>query len=115
METGIYPGKRRVSYRHRMIKFCEVNDINIEKGFDDVELSKIALIDISIEQRPLLLKVTFNREKSAYEYLLEINKHPSNYRVLNFKTGKEYSLEIQQKPVVTNMFNNQKEADPTYG
>ncbi|MCP4492182.1 MAG: hypothetical protein GY820_33470 [Gammaproteobacteria bacterium] len=40
--------------------------IKTKKGFDDVERSKIALIDIGIEQRPLLLKVTFNREKSAY-------------------------------------------------
>ena len=115
MSSGIYDGKRRLSYRKRMEQYCEKNGIAIESRFHQEETAKIAIIDWSIEQRPILLWRTFNREIDVYRYLREQNKHPANYQVLNFKSGKEYILKMAEKPEVLRTFNNQIDADPIYG
>lgn len=98
-----------------MKQYCEKNGIKIDNRFHEVEIAKISIIDRSIEQRPLLLHHTFTREIDAFRYLKEENKHPANYQVLNFKTGKEYQLQISEKPVMVGTFDKQEDADPVYG
>lgn len=97
-----------------MKRFCEVHKVKIERGFDEEEAGKIAVIDMSIPQRPLLLAATFAYPAAAYQHLKEINRHPSNYRVLNFKTGKEYSLLFASKPEVKGDFDPQRDADMVF-
>ena len=104
-------GDRRVSYRKRVLQYCEKESIKIHHKFEDQETLKIVLIDISIPQRPLLLWRSFNRTESAFEYLFEENKHPLNYRVMNFKSGKEYKLDIGKKSSVKSKFDQQISTD----
>ena len=78
-------------YFNSVLAYCSQNDVTVPKSFQDEDPSKFVLIDISVPQNPRLVIESFDYEKQIYDYLKQENVHPWNYRVLNFKTGREYT------------------------
>lgn len=77
-------------YYHLMVDYYESTGVDIPSAFRDEDPSKFALIDLTIERRPILLVETFDYPKQIYDYLKVRNLHPLNYQVLNFKAGREF-------------------------
>lgn len=81
-------------YYKIIVSYCESNGIKMPKEFHDTDPHKFALIDMTIEQRPLLVSETFNYEKQIIDHLKYKNIFPDNYRVLNFKNMREYIFHV---------------------
>jgi hypothetical protein len=92
--------------------YCEQHAIAVPSAFHDLEtIYPIVVIDLSIPQRPKLLPTSFYNAKSVLEHLKDENKHPENYRVLDFERAVEYVLAspigYQRGPD----FDNRKDVD----
>lgn len=112
---GIFEGKRVASCRKRMLAFCARNGIKVPDAFHDIDpVLKIAVIDLSIPKRPLLLAKTFYSGKTVMAYFKENNKYPGNYRVLDFKRGVELVFDMPSQPSLGAAFDNCKDADTVY-
>ena len=77
-------------YFRKILDYCDASNVRVPSAFRGTDPSKFVLIDISIEQRPILVSETFDYQKQIYEFLKHQNVHPENYRILNFKDGREY-------------------------
>lgn len=66
---GVFDGKHVVGQRKRILAYCERNGIKVPQAFHDADtVYKIAVIDLSIPQRPLLLADTFYSGKDVADY-----------------------------------------------
>lgn len=83
-----------MSTRKTILKYCADNGIRIPKSFYDLEtIYGIALIDVSAPMVPRLVDETFYNAQAVLRFLLDINKHPANYLVLDFKRNTRLTLE----------------------
>jgi hypothetical protein len=109
---SVFDGRRVVSKRKRMLAYCEQHGVTVPSAFHDLEtIYPIAVIDISIPQRPKILPKTFYNMATVLEYFKDENKYPGNYQVLNFERGFEYILASPINYVRGAGFDNRKNID----
>jgi hypothetical protein len=109
---SVFEGQRLVSIRKRIVAYCEQHDIDIPKTFDSFNiLYPIALVDASAPRKHRLIAKTFHSANSALEYLKDQNKHPANYRILDFKRGIEFVLADEIRLEQGPSFDNRKDVD----
>ena len=83
-----------MSTRRKILAYCAAHGIKVPKAFDDLDtVYGIALVDVSVAEAPRLLGETFYNVSGVLDYLREHNRHPANYRVLDFKRGVELVLD----------------------
>ncbi|HEY8607905.1 MAG TPA: hypothetical protein VIM12_12395 [Noviherbaspirillum sp.] len=109
---SVFDGQRIASKRVRILAYCEQHAVSVPPAFHQLEtIYPIAVVDISIPQRPRLLPTTLYNTKGVVEYLKDENKYPGNYTVLDFERGFEYVLVspigFERGPA----FDNRKDAD----
>lgn len=93
INMSIFDGQRVVNIRQRMLAYCEQQKIEIPAAFHSLDtVYAIALVDVSVSERLRLVGQTFYNAASVLQYLKDTNKHPANYRVLDFKRGTELVL-----------------------
>jgi hypothetical protein len=93
--VSILKGKKRVSFRTRVLKYCKQNKIDVPAAFRREGLvHTIAVLDLSVPRRPALLGKTFDDGESVLQYLKDNNKHPENYKALDFERGIELLCEV---------------------
>jgi hypothetical protein len=113
---SLVAGKRIRSTRKRVLAYCEQHKITVPKAFHDLQpVYAIALIDIRSSDRPRLFSKTFFSTKSALECLKQENRHPENYRFLDFKRGIEFVLEGAAKLQRGPGFDHRKDVDVVLG
>lgn len=111
-DMSVYNGQRVVGKRKRMLAYCEQHGVNVPPAFHHLEtIYPIAVVDISIPQRPRLLPATFYNAAGVIEYLKDENKYPGNYKVLDFERGFEYVLASPISYERGPAFDNRKDAD----
>jgi hypothetical protein len=110
---SIWPGKRRVSYSARIIAFCTEHGVVVPSGFHSRSAYKIAVIDITAIPHKLIA-ATWYLPASVEAYLSSAGATGREFRILNFKTGRELQAGPNGKLQSGNPFNCRKDADVIY-
>ena len=83
-----------LSSRQAVLAYCASHGIKVPRSFSELDtIYGIALVDVSVPEAPRLVGESFYNVSGVLEYFLDQNRHPANYRVLDFKRGIELVLE----------------------
>lgn len=109
---SIFDGQKFVSKRKRMLAYCEQHGVHVPAAFHQLDtIYPIAVVDMSIPQRPRLLPTTFYNAAGVIEYFKDENKYPGNYQVLDFERGFEHVLISPLRYERGPAFDNRKDID----
>jgi hypothetical protein len=109
---SIHNGQRMVSIRKRMLAYCEQHGIDVPSAFHDQDpVLAIALVRIFTPGKSQLVAQTFYSTASALDYLKQQNKHPENYRFLDFKRGVEWLIDPAVSLKAGPDFDNRRDVD----
>jgi hypothetical protein len=109
---SVMDGQRVVSVRRRITAYCEQHGIIVPASFHQQDIVyAIAMVDVSVAQEHRLVDQTFYNHKTVVLWLLDHNRHPENYRVLDFKRGVELVLEHPVQFIRGPKFDHRRDVD----
>lgn len=101
--------------RRRILAYCEQHKISVPAAFHDLEtVYAIALIDESVPGKLRFVGETFYNVPNVLAWFRKMNKHPENYKVLDFKRGCELVATHELQLVHGAFFDNRRDVDIQY-
>jgi len=93
---SIKEGQRIKGYSRQILKYCDVNNIDVPVGFHNRNTSKLALIELGDKVKKLIA-LTFDYDGEAISFLDKEEHKKRKYKILNFKNCTEYKYKGESR------------------